>query len=179
MPLGPELQYLAGYPDAVRDRVRGLLETGQLETTLVQRYPGAPEVTNDRTLYEYVLGLKNTFLRRAPPLAKIMFDDKISAKQGFLGLHTYVSRVQGSRNKAKNELRIASLFKGTPPEFLRMVVVHELAHLKEREHNKAFYQLCCHMEPDYHQFEFDLRLYLTVQDARDAAVPDFTLERGS
>jgi predicted metal-dependent hydrolase len=42
-----------------------------------------------------------------------------------------------------------------------MIVVHELAHMKEREHDKAFYQLCAHMEPDYHQLEFDLRLYLT------------------
>ncbi|STF41631.1 metal dependent hydrolase [Escherichia coli] len=42
-----------------------------------------------------------------------------------------------------------------------MIVVHELAHLKEKEHNKAFYQLCCHMEPQYHQLEFDTRLWLT------------------
>ncbi len=48
-----------------------------------------------------------------------------------------------------------------PAEFLKMIVVHELAHLKETEHNKAFYQLCTHMAPDYHQLEFDLRLYLT------------------
>ena len=37
----------------------------------------------------------------------------------------------------------------------------QLAHLKEREHDKAFYQLCCHMAADYHQLEFDLRVYLT------------------
>ena len=49
--------------------------------------------------------------------------------------------------------------------FLRMIVVHELAHLKESEHNKAFYQLCQHMEPRYFQLEFDLRAYLTYLDA--------------
>ena len=48
-----------------------------------------------------------------------------------------------------------------PPEFLRMIVVHELAHMKERDHDKAFYQLCQHMEPDYFQLEFDLRAYLS------------------
>ena len=42
-----------------------------------------------------------------------------------------------------------------------MIVVHELAHLKEKEHNKAFYQLCRHMQPNYHQLEFDVRVYLT------------------
>jgi hypothetical protein len=51
-----------------------------------------------------------------------------------------------------------------PLEFLRMIVVHELAHLKEKEHDKAFYQLCAYMEPEYHQIELDLRLYLTHVD---------------
>ena len=59
---------------------------------------------------------------------------------------------------------IATLFKDAPADFLRLIVVHELAHLKQREHDKAFYALCQHMEPDYHQLEFDLRLWLTVQD---------------
>jgi len=43
--------------------------------------------------------------------------------------------------------------------------VHELAHLRESEHGKAFYQLCRHMEPAYHQLEFDLRAYLCHLDA--------------
>ena len=78
-----------------------------------------------------------------------------------LGLHTYVSRVQGSKLKSKNEIRISSLFQNVPEEFLNMIVVHELAHLKEKQHNKAFYQLCQHMLPNYHQLEFDMRVYLT------------------
>jgi len=44
--------------------------------------------------------------------------------------------------------------------------VHELAHLKEKEHNKDFYQLCQHMLPDYHQLEFDARLFLMLQETR-------------
>jgi predicted metal-dependent hydrolase len=28
------------------------------------------------------------------------------------------------------------------------------------QHDKAFYQLCCRMEPDYHQPEFDVRAWL-------------------
>jgi UTP pyrophosphatase len=72
-----------------------------------------------------------------------------------------VRRVQGSQLKTKHEIRVASVFKDLPLDFLTMIVVHELAHLKIAEHDKAFYQLCCHMEPRYHQLEFDLRLYLT------------------
>ena len=35
-------------------------------------------------------------------------------------------RVQGNRLKAKREIRVASLFKQTPAESLKMIVVHEL-----------------------------------------------------
>ena len=52
------------------------------------------------------------------------------------------------------------MFKQAPENLLNMIVVHELAHLKEKDHNKSFYQLCRHMQPDYHQLEFDTRLYL-------------------
>ena len=51
-----------------------------------------------------------------------------------------------------------------PLPFLNMIVAHELAHLREKEHNKAFYKLCEHIEPDYPQLEFDVRVYLTYLD---------------
>lgn len=76
-----------------------------------------------------------------------------------------LSRAHGGGLRAHSEIRIAALFKDTPPEFLKMITVHELAHLKESQHNKAFYQLCVHLEPNYHQYELDLRLYLWAQAA--------------
>ena len=97
----------------------------------------------------------------------MVFDNRIHVTANAFGLNGQISRVQGNRIKAKREIRVASLFKEVPPEFLRMIVVHELAHLKERDHDRAFYQLCCHMEPDYHQLEFDLRLYLTLRELDD------------
>jgi hypothetical protein len=94
----------------------------------------------------------------------VLYDSKLDVVRNALGLHTAVSRVQGGRLKAKKEIRVAALFKAAAPEFLHMIVVHELAHLKEIEHNKTFYQLCQHMLPDYHQREFDLRVYLTWRE---------------
>ena len=94
----------------------------------------------------------------------MVYDDKIDVVHQAIGLHSFVSRVQGGNLKAKNEIRIGSVFKSAAPEFLRMIVVHELAHLREKEHNKAFYKLCEYMEPNYHQLEFDMRLYLTHLD---------------
>jgi UTP pyrophosphatase len=156
--------YLHGYPQALLGRVDEMLESGTLEAVLAARYPEMSPVKTDSQLREYVLDLKNSYLKRSGPLSKICFDDRIELARDALGLHTYASRAQGSRTKTKNELRVASLFRNAPAAFLRMVVVHELAHLKEKDHNKAFYQLCCHMEPGYHQLELDLRLFLTLRD---------------
>lgn len=99
--------------------------------------------------------------RKDTLLSKVRYDGKINVINNALGTHTFVSRVQGSKLKAKNEIRIGTVFKNMPEEFLRMIVVHELAHFKEKEHNRAFYKFCTYVEPNYHQFEFDLRVYLT------------------
>jgi predicted metal-dependent hydrolase len=69
-----------------------------------------------------------------------MYDNKIHVLKNALGLHTAISRVQGGKLKAKAEIRVATVFRDAPEAFLRMIVVHELAHLKEKEHDKAFYQ---------------------------------------
>lgn len=105
-------------------------------------------------------------------LSKVAYDSKLHVIKYALGTHTTVSRVQGGNLRSKREIRVATLFKEMPTEFLRMIVVHELAHMKEREHDKAFYQLCRHMEPDYPQLEFDLRSYLTYLDAGGARLWD-------
>lgn len=155
------MKYLGAYPAALRAQVEQLMAQGRLGDWLLKRYSAVHGIRTDRALYDYVSGLKSEFLRNAEPLAKVAFDNKLHVIRNALGTHTTISRVQGSRLKAKREIRVASLFKEVPAEWLRMIVVHELAHTKEREHDKAFYQLCTHMEPDYHQLEFDLRLYLT------------------
>ena len=97
-------------------------------------------------------------------LASVAFDSKRQVMRHALGTHTSVSRVQGGKRKAKREIRVAALFRDVPIEFLRMITVHELAHLKERAHDKAFYQLCTWMEPDDRRLEFDLRRYLTHRE---------------
>lgn len=159
-----KLKYLAGYPETVQDQVRALIANAKLGEILLKKYPTTHDITNNKALYNYVVELKNNYLRQSSPLSKVIYDDKLDVLHQALGLHSFVSRVQGGKLKAKNEMRIGSVFKKAPIEFLKMIVVHELAHLKEKDHNKAFYQLCEYMEPDYHQLEFDMRLYLTYLD---------------
>lgn len=154
------LKYLAGYSEKVTSKVQQLIADDKLGELLLSKYPAPHQVRTDRALYDFTVALKNEHLRKSQPLSKVSYDPKISVINQALGMHSFVSRVQGAKLTAKNEIRIATLFKVAPGEFLKMIVAHELAHLKEKEHNKAFYQLCQYMEPAYHQLEFDTRLYL-------------------
>ncbi|MDB6144057.1 MAG: wlm protein [Pseudomonas sp.] len=160
----PPLKYLQAYPPALQEQVQQLIAQNRLGAYLSQRYPERHAVQSDKALYAYALALKQEHLRNAPNIDKVLFDNRLDLTHRALGLHTAISRVQGGKLKAKKEIRIASLFKEAAPEFLKMIVVHELAHFKESDHNKAFYQLCEYMQPGYYQLEFDLRIYLTFRD---------------
>ncbi|CDF86665.1 hypothetical protein PKB_5353 [Pseudomonas knackmussii B13] len=158
------LRYLQAYPQHLQDQVRQLIAEERLGEYLEKRYPGRHEVQSDKALYAYAMQLKQEHMRNAPAVDKVLYDNKLDVVQRALGLNTAISRVQGGKLKAKKEIRVASLFKEAAPEFLQMILVHELAHLRERDHNKAFYQLCEYMLPSYHQLEFDLRVYLTWRE---------------
>jgi len=157
----PDLALLRAYPAALQDQVRQLITQDRLADWLLQKYPQAHGIRTDGALYVYVSELKNEFMRNADAVSKVGYDSKIHVIHNALGLHSTISRVQGSKLKSKCEIKLAAVFKDAPLEFLRMISVHELAHLRVRDHDRAFYQLCEHMEPAYHQLEFDLRVYLT------------------
>lgn len=158
------LKYLQGYPEHLKTQAQQLLQQGRLGDLLAEKYPERHAIRTDKALYDYVLELKIRAMRAAPPIHKIAYDSRLQVLHRALGLHRASSRVQGDKLRAHSEISIASIFKDTPPEFLKMIAVHELAHLRESQHNKSFYQLCLHMEPHYHQYELDLRLYLTQRD---------------
>lgn len=138
-----------------------MIAQDRLAARLLARYPRAHDIRTDRALYAYALDIKTRHLSNAAQPDRVCYDSKLHDLQNALGLHSRISRRHGGKLQSRRELRVAGVFREMPEEFLRMIVVHELAHLKEGDHNKAFYQLCRHMEPDYHQLEFDLRIYLT------------------
>jgi predicted metal-dependent hydrolase len=158
-----DLPLLGGYSESLRASVRQALAEGRAAQDLARRYPEAHAVRNDAALYAHAMALKQRHLRNAPVLSKVVFDTRLRVAQSALGTLTSVSRVQGGQLKAKREIRVDAVFKDAPAAMLDMIVVHELAHLKERDHNKAFYALCEHMLDDYHQVEFDTRVFLTLR----------------
>lgn len=164
-PLLPPPDYLAGYPEEVRAQAGELIAHGLAATRLQRRYGELHGVRTDGALYDYTMALKSRHLRSSDPVSKVVYDNRLHVIQNALGTHTTVARVQGNKLKAKREIRIAGVFRAMPEPMLKMIVVHELAHLKERGHDRAFYALCRHMEPDYDQLEFDLRLAMMQAEA--------------
>ncbi len=160
------MKYLNHYPQSTKEQVQKLIKQDRLKSHLLKKYPFSHSYKTDKNLFNYTIDLKKEYMKKSSPLSKVIYDGKINVIHNALGTHHFISRVQGSKLKAKNEIRIASMFKSVPEEFLEMIVVHELAHFKEKEHNKAFYKLCSYMQPSYHQLEFDLRLYLTYVDMK-------------
>ena len=158
------LKYISHYSESTKKQVLELISQDKLAHYLKKKYPSSHNVKTDKALFGYVNELKSSYIKNAPPLSKVLYDGKINVIHNALGTHHFISRVQGAKLKSKNEIRIASMFKSAPLEFLEMIVVHELSHFKEKEHNRAFYSLCEYMQPSYHQVEFDLRLYLTQME---------------
>ena len=157
-------RYLKGYNPETVQQAEAMLDANKVGSWLLGRYPARHSFASERALYEFTQALKNQYMKSSNPISKVCYDDKIHVIDNALGLHKFVSRVQGNKLKAKNEIKISSLFRAVPEPFLRMIVVHELAHLREKSHDKAFYKLCNYMEPNYHQLEFEVRLYLAHKE---------------
>ena len=159
-----DLMYLSGYPEQLQQQVRQLIQKQQLGTWLEKRYPEKHTIQSDSALFDYVTELKNRYMRNVSAISKVRYDSKLSIVHHALGLNVRKAQLQGNKIKRKHDIIIASVFREASPEFLRMIAVHELAHLKETQHDKAFYQLCEYMEPAYHQLEFDFRVFMTHRE---------------
>lgn len=158
------LGYFQAYPLKIQEQVKQLVSSGNLKSYLLNKYPTGHKINSDKQLYEYANNLKQSFMKKSPQINKVMYEKSKDLIHNALGTHSFVSRNHGGKLKSKHEIRIAISLKNAPEEMLEMLVVHELAHFKEKDHNKAFYKLCEYMQPNYHQVEFDMRLFLVLID---------------
>jgi hypothetical protein len=160
----PIQKYFQGYSEQIQQQIKDLYDSGNLKTYLLKKYPNQHNINSDKLLYQYANDLKNQHMRKVPQLSKVIYEKQKDLITDALGTHTFISRNHGGKLKRKHEIRIALSLKEAPSEMLEMLVVHELAHFKEKDHNKPFYKLCEYMQPNYHQVEFDMRLYLLLFD---------------
>jgi len=110
------------YPETVVQQVQSLVDNDKLAEFLLKRHHTTHSVYSDSDLREYVLDLKNQHMKKSSPLSKVIYDSKIHVVHNALGLHSYVSRKQGGKLKAKNELRVSSMFKKSSEALLNMIV---------------------------------------------------------
>jgi hypothetical protein len=161
------LRYFNGYSEPIRKQIEQLLKSGKLAHYFLKKHPKKHLYQSDKQLYQYANTLKNECLKNAPKLSSVKYEQQKNMVFNALGTHTFKRQQHGKKLKAQHHIAIARQLKHAPESILRALVVHELAHFKEKDHNRNFYNLCCHMEPDYFQFELDLRLFMVMLEMTD------------
>ena len=159
-----KIDYFQGYPQNIRDYFERLIQNGDIKSYLLKKYPRGHQINSDKQLYTYANEIKQRFMKKAPQIDKVKYEKQKDLILNALGTHTFISRNHGGKLKSKHEIRVAVSLKDAPEEMLQMLVVHELAHFKEKDHNKAFYNLCEYMQPNYCEVELDTLLYLKLVD---------------
>ena len=159
-----KIDYFQGYPQRIKDHFEHLIKTGEVKAYLLKKYPVGHQINTDKQLYEYANELRQSFMKKSPQPNKVKYEKQKDLIRNALGTHSFISRNHGGKLKSKHEIRIATSLKDAPEAMLKMLVVHELAHFKEKEHNKPFYNLCEYMQPNYCEVELDTLLFLSLAD---------------
>ncbi len=63
----------------------------------------------------------------------------------------------GSCNTPKRKINLNSILARFDIKYLRAVLIHEIVHLKVRNHQKKFYEELLRIEPDYYKLNKELR----------------------
>lgn len=158
-----DITIFSGYSDEVISFVNELIQSNKIKSYIESKYPETHNITTDKALFSYAQELRKYYMKNSPPIHKVSFDKDINRVYKALGLNLTISKTHGRKTKTRNEIKIASIFKKAPKDFLRMIIIHEIAHLKVKDHDKKFYNLCSNMEYNYHELEFDLRLFLLME----------------
>ena len=85
-----------------------------------------------------------------------IFAERVAAWSRVMDLHPSRIRISSARTRwgscsSRGSISLTWRLVMAPPEIIDYVVVHELAHLKERNHSAAFWKLVAAFMPDYAQ----------------------------
>jgi predicted metal-dependent hydrolase len=81
------LKYLTGYSLTIQNQIQEMITNKMLSAYLLSKYPKVHQIYNDKALRDYVMNIKNRFLKKSEPLSQIKYDDKIHVINNALGLH--------------------------------------------------------------------------------------------
>ena len=71
------LKYLQHYPVELQEKIQQLQAQNSLGEYIVQRYPLSHTIQTDKALYQYSNDIKQEFLRNAPLLDKVHYDNRL------------------------------------------------------------------------------------------------------
>jgi len=60
----PNLEYIAHYPEHLKEQIRHLVKAEKLGAYLLSKYPTTHSISSDKALYAYVMELRAEFLQR-------------------------------------------------------------------------------------------------------------------
>lgn len=83
------------------------------------------------------------------PMRAKHFADRLGVRYGRITIRS--QRTRWGSCSAKKNLNFNCLLMLAPPEVIDAVVAHEICHLREMNHSKAFYDLLLGIYPDYHR----------------------------
>ena len=135
VPLGCSEKAAAAFAESQRDWIEKHLE---MQKKRIERYPEPDEQEKARLIAD----------------AKRVIPERVRHYAGLMGLEPAGIKITGAKARfgscsAKNGLCFSWRLMLRPPEAVDCVVVHELAHIKHKNHGRAFYALMASVLPDY------------------------------
>jgi len=100
---------------------------------------------------------KNSALHYIPPIVE-KYSQKMQLFPKKISFRKAKKRWGSCSNN--NAISFNYLMMKLPPEVVRYIVVHELAHIQHKHHQKSFWKLVADTMPDYRQYEKELKNYM-------------------
>lgn len=122
----------------------------KLEAMLIRREKAEAFVINEADVQEYIRRAKDYIPQRTAYWSEIT-----GLEPSYVKI-TSAKKRYGSCN-GKNGICFSFRLMAFPSEAVDYVIVHELAHIKHKNHSAEFYNLIKHYLPDYKKYENMLR----------------------
>lgn len=79
-------KYFRHYPDHLKQQIQDLIDSGNLRSYLLKKYPNQHEINSDRLLYKYANELKDQYMKNVPQLSKVIYEKQKILLTMLLGL---------------------------------------------------------------------------------------------
>jgi predicted metal-dependent hydrolase len=104
----------------------------------------------------------DTFYKEEAKVYVPLLVERWAEKMGLFpcSVHFRKTRRQWGSCSGKNVLNFNTMVMKLPPRVIEYVIVHELAHIRHKHHQKAFWELVAHYLPEYRTLIQALKTYM-------------------